>query len=289
VLARFWRAAVVVAPAVLLAGAIGLVTGTAQAGTASAGVARTQTQLCQTVQKTGAACAFDEQIQMPLSMAVTGAARPEEGQQATVSWEISCSVNGNDSKTSSGNKVATTPFHLTLALPKSESGGCTVNASITLSGTASLAADLVYSTGVQVAVWIPTGDTRPGAPLATLMCMDDASYGGAPGAEALLESCSPIYASAWIYTSKHLIHHNLCLTDPRNGGIRTKVVLERCTGSADQTWSVIRGSKGNPSLQLAAHGGSFCLDDPKYSYRTGTALIVYTCNGGPGQFWTISS
>jgi hypothetical protein len=288
VLARFRRAAIIAAPAVLLAGAIGLVTSTAQAGSTSTSVARTQTQQCSTAQKSRPACSFDEQIQLPLSMQVTAAASPAEGQQATVSWQISCSVNGNDSKTSSGNSVKTTPFHLTLALPKSENGGCTVDANISLSGTASLKANLVYSTGTQVAVWIPTGDTRPGAPLATLMCMDDASYGGAPGAEAVLESCSYIYASAWTYSGDHLIHHGLCLTDPGNGGSGTKMRLERCTRSADQKWLAIRGKKGNPSLQLAAHGGAYCLDDPKLSGRTGTALTVYGCNGSNEQFWSFS-
>jgi hypothetical protein len=288
VLGRFRRVAFIAAPAVLLAGAIGLVTGTAQAGSASTSVARTQTQQCHTAQKSRPACSFDEQLQLPLSIEITASATPSEGQQATISWDISCSVNGNDSKTSSGNSVKTTPFHLTLGLPKSESGGCTVDANVTLSGSASLTANLVYSTGTQVAVWIPTGDTRPGAPLATLMCMDDASYSAAPGAEAVLESCDSIYASAWTYSGSHLTHHGLCLTDPGNGGGGTRLRLERCTGSADQKWTVIRGKKGNPSLRLAARGGSLCLDDPKLSGRTGTPLAVYGCNGSNEQFWSFS-
>ncbi len=34
---------------------------------------------------------------------------------------------------------------------------------------------------------------------------------------------------------------------------------------------------------LKANGGKYCLDDPAYSTRNGTQLIVYTCHDGANQ------
>jgi Ricin-type beta-trefoil lectin domain-like len=38
---------------------------------------------------------------------------------------------------------------------------------------------------------------------------------------------------------------------------------------------------------LKAHGGTLCLDDPAYSARNGTQLIVYTCKNGANQHWSL--
>ena len=38
---------------------------------------------------------------------------------------------------------------------------------------------------------------------------------------------------------------------------------------------------------LRDHGNTLCLDDPGYSTRNGTQLIVYTCNNGSNQHWSL--
>ena len=38
---------------------------------------------------------------------------------------------------------------------------------------------------------------------------------------------------------------------------------------------------------LRAHGNTLCLDDPGYSTKNGTQLIVYTCNNGSNQHWSL--
>jgi len=38
---------------------------------------------------------------------------------------------------------------------------------------------------------------------------------------------------------------------------------------------------------LQAHGGRLCLDDPAYSTKNGTQLIVYTCTDAANQKWSM--
>jgi hypothetical protein len=177
-----------------------------------------------------------------------------------------------------------TPFSTALGLPKSSAGACTLNASITLQGSGSLTATLNYSLAHQVTLWVPSGNTRPGAPLAILKCVT--ASGNTAGAKAVLGDCAAYYDTGWVPSGNRLIHHGLCLTDPRDGGIRTKLVLERCTGASDQAWSYSKGSAGYPQVVLKAN--RMCLDDPKYTERNGTPLIVFTCSGGVDQRWSLS-
>jgi hypothetical protein len=288
VLARFRLAVIGVVLAALLAGAISVLTGTARAGTARAsGQQSQQSQQCQS-RSVPASCSFGEEIQMPLTIAVTANAAPEQGQPASVSWTVSCSVNGADAKSTSGSTTTATPFSTQLTLPGSEGADCTVNASITLHGTGSLIAKLIYSLGKQVMISVPADAVLPSSPLAMFKCLTDLSDSKASGAKVVLGDCTTVYAGMWTYTGKLLVHRGLCLTDPRNGGIRTKLLLERCAGSADQTWSYRQEGQTYTALVLKAHDGTLCLDDPKYSVANGTPLIVFTCNGGPDQEWTFS-
>ena len=289
-LARYRLAAAAMAAAALVAGVIVSVSvsGTARAGmgdaspaAASAAVAgTTSTQQC-----TGhPVCQFAEEIKMPLAIAIT-AASSGAGQHATVAWTVSCQGGGAGLKSSAGSTAGATPLHVKLALPKSEGADCTLNATITLTGSGSVTGALVYTQGVQVMTSVPTGDRRPGAPLATFKCLTDYRDSHKSGAKLIRGDCSYTNASTWTFDGKHLLHSGMCLTDPRNGGSRTKVVLSKCTKSAaaDQTWSYRSGGQ----LVLRAHSGHLCLDDPKPSLSTGTPIIVFSCNGGATQQWTI--
>jgi hypothetical protein len=281
---------------VLIAGAVAInaLSGTARAGTGRvttvasvSSVGGQQSQQCRSVSAHQPSCSFAAEIQMPLSVSVAAGAAPEQGQQATIGWTVSCSVNGGPAKSTSGGKTAQTPFSDQLTLPKSEGGDCTVNSSVTLNGSGNLTGYLNYTLAVQVEVSVPTNIIRAGAPLAMYMCMTDSGDSTKAGTRALLEGCTAVYAGGWTYNGKLIGHRGMCLTDPHNGGVRTGLVLERCTGAADQSWSYTGGS--DPELKLKAYSGRLCLDDPKYSTKDGTPLIVYTCNGGPDEEWVFSS
>ena len=289
---RFRRSVIAAVPVVLLAGAgAGLVlTGTAQARPSgpekpavTSAASRPQNEQCQSRPGGLAQCSFAQEIQLPMSISVTADAG-QEGRSASVSWTISCSVSGVDIATVTGDKTGASPFTTPLTLPKSSSGACTVNVTIALVGSGSLTATLNYSLAHQVTIWVPTSNPPPGAPLAILKCVTAA--GNKAGSKAVLGGCPPTYSTAWVYSGTRLLHHGLCLTDPRNGGAWTRLVLEKCTGAADQAWSFTKGHTGYPQVVVKAR--SLCLDDPNYTEKTGTPLIVSGCNGGDAQRWDIT-
>lgn len=285
-LLRSRRSAVAVASVVLLAASLTsvLVSGSAQARPASATAAsRFQAQQCSSRPGGSASCSFAEDLTLPMSVSVTADASPE-GAGSSVSWTISCSVNGGKAANSSGTASGVTPFSTPLSLPKSSGGSCTLNAIVTLTGSGSLTATLNYSLAHQVNIWVPSGETAPGAPLAFLDCV--IASGNNIGSKAVLGNCDDYYDTAWVPSGNRLIHHGLCLTDPRNGGIRTQLALEKCTGASDQIWSFGKDSAGYP--QVVVRGNRMCLDDPKYTERNGTPLIVYSCNGNDEQRWSLS-
>jgi hypothetical protein len=292
VFVRFRRSAIAAVPVVLLAGAGAglLLTGTAQARPSgpdkpavTAAASRPQNEQCQSRLGGPAQCSFAQAIQLPMSISVTVDAA-ESGESASVSWTISCSVNGVHIATSTGDKTGVSPFTAPLTLPKSSSGGCTVNVTIALVGSGRLTATLNYSLARQVTLWVPTTNPPPGAPLAFPECVTAA--GNTAGSKAVLGDCPSTYATAWVYSGTRLLHHGLCLTDPRNGGAWTRLVLEKCTGAADQAWSFTKGHTGYPQVVVKAR--SLCLDDPNYTEKTGTPLIVSGCNGGDAQRWDIT-
>jgi hypothetical protein len=300
VLARYRRAALAAAPVVLIAGAVSVFAATADARTpspasdthaASQADVRTvhaqaeahdqQTQQCSST-SSPASCGFATEIDLPLAISVTAQASPSSGQSATVTWTVSCSVNGGTASSSTGSRSGTVPFQVALSMPRSENGDCTVNATTTLHGGGSLTAVLAYTLGAQMMVSVPTTDPTVSGPLAFFMCMTDSKQGHNVGAEVVLQSCSYLYVGAWTYNGKTLSHGGLCLTDPHGGKIRTKLVMEKCTGAADQTWTY---HEGGPFVLKSPH---LCLDDPKYTKVKNTPLTVYSCNGGPDEEWNLS-
>ncbi|HEY1623732.1 MAG TPA: RICIN domain-containing protein [Streptosporangiaceae bacterium] len=277
------------APAALIAGTVYALSGTADARTSSGTIARsTESQQCGSHAASQPSCNFAVDIQLPLSVSVAAKGSPETGQNATVSWTVSCSVNGGSISTRTGSHTGKTPYSVRLTMPSSESGDCSVNTTTTLQGIGSLAAVLTYSVAEKVMVTVPTGDMNEGAPLAFFMCLRDAKQSHAPGARAVLGSCNSVYMGAWTYNGKTLVHGGLCLTDPHGGGNRTKLLLEKCAGAADQTWThrVGAGQSDGPFVLKSPH---LCLDDPKYTKVINTPLTVYSCNGGPDEAWTLSS
>jgi hypothetical protein len=288
VLARYRRAAIAVVPALLIAGAISALSGTADARTADSSLARgQQTQQCQSSSSAHASCSFATELQLPLAIAVTAQANPASGQEATVSWTVSCSVNGGSTSSSTGTRTGATPFHVQLTLPNSESGDCTVNATTALAGSGKVTGILTYTLGEQVMIAINVTPTTLSGALFKWMCLTDAKQGRVHGAAAVLGNCSSIYVGAWTYNGKTLAHGGLCLTDPHGGWVGTKLVLEPCTGAADQTWKYTGAGQGSgPFVLKSPH---LCLQDPKDTQHVGTPLSILSCNGGSNEAWTLSS
>lgn len=290
------RAAVAV---VLLAAAIAAIA--AFAGSARAGTGASRTAVVKTVAAAAtpaatcqgrsggvSSCSISQEILMPLKINVWTDASPEQGQQATVSWSLSCTGNGGATNTS-GHTTGTVPFRTRVKVPQSGGADCMFSSSISLSGGGIVNAGLYPTLGNQVMISLPTGDTAPGAPLAYYKCMTDKYNSGKQGAQVVLGGCGSIYANTWYYDGTHFYHGGLCLTDPYNGGSGTRLILSRCNGSADQAWTY-RPQRGTDydEIVLHARGGHLCVDDPRRAQANGTRLAIFTCGGGPTQGWTIS-
>lgn len=61
------------------------------------------------------------------------------------------------------------------------------------------------------------------------------------------------------------------------------MILYTCTRASNGLWT--HSSDGE--YVLKAHSGKLCLDDPGYSTKSGTQLIIYTCKNSTNQHWTL--
>jgi hypothetical protein len=279
------RAAVVMVPVVLIVAAIAAFA--AFAGSARAGTSTVAAQPAATCQGSSS-CSLNQEVLMPLKINIWTDASPEQGQHGTVSWTLSCGGNGGTTNTS-GSTSGTVPFRTKLKVPQSGGADCQLSATISISGGGAVTAGLYPTSGSQVMISLPTGDTRPGAPLAYYKCLTAKYNSNRAGTPVVIGGCGSIYANTWYYDGTHFTHGSMCLTDPRNGGNRTRLVIDPCTGSADQAWSYRPQHRTvYDEIVLHAHGGTMCVDDKKNAAGNGSPLDLYTCNGGATQNWTLS-
>lgn len=116
------------------------------------------------------------------------------------------------------------------------------------------------------------------------MCADDSGNSSAPRAKVVIWKCSSTDAAqSWKFSGGQLIHGSLCVNDKASGGSGSPAILYTCSSAANDLWT--HNSQGE--YVLKAHGGALCLDDPAYSTRNGTQLIVYTCKNGTNQHWSL--
>jgi hypothetical protein len=278
----FRRAVVVVAAGVVTTGALtaSVLTMSAHAGSA----AQVNGVTCHIASGAKTACYLSESVAMPLSVAVSVTTQP--AQSATVSWSASCSRNGN-AAADAGSVTAMAPFQAKVPLPRTNGANCSVSANVTVSAQASLSAGFAYTQGRAVMLDMPEGANYSGQPQYALRCLADPGNNPALKAKVVVTGCEALFSQAWTFRNGELMHGRLCLTDPRNGGSRSKLIMYTCTGAADQIWTLGQASGAEAELVLKAHGGRLCLDDPKKSTRYGTQVIVYTCNNGVSQRWNL--
>lgn len=232
-------------------------------------------------------CLLAESVRLPLSVSISVSAQP--AQNATATWTISCARNAS-SVSATGTASAMTPFQAKVPLPRTNGADCSITANVTVNGQAGMSAAFMYTLGHQVTIDIPQGTNYSGQPIYAIKCLTDPGNNPARGTRAVIRGCEDLYSQTWTYRNGELIHGRYCLTDKGNGGARTKLILNTCTGAADQVWIYRPMGPHAPDGEfvLKARGGRLCLDDPKTSTADNTQQIVANCTGGNDQRWIMS-
>ena len=265
---RLSRTAAIFATAALAAGAI--------AATAASANASTTFGSC-SAQGDYATCDASGTAPNPVTLTVTVTASPN--QDVFVSWDTTCS-EGLSAGSSSGSFTAQTPVTRTISHPYAHPDSCIVAAGAQLqAGGNSVHVSLSYSQSAPVPAPV-AHEVRGYAG----MCADDSGNSRALGAKVVAWKCSASDAAqSWKFSGGKLIHGSLCANDRASGGSGSPVILYACSSAANDLWT--HNSHGE--YVLKAHGGTLCLDDPAYSTRNGTQLIVYTCKNGANQHWIL--
>jgi hypothetical protein len=230
-----------------------------------------------------ATCTETQQIDNPAAVTVGVTLTSGSSQDATVAWTADCSLSGRTAQTSGGS-TSVTPVSDAVALTFTDPDSCTVSATVVLSGTGGLLLSLTYTPAASPT---PSPSTAPTSAHEFKgyadKCLDDSGNGAADRTKIIIWTCNPRDgAQAWTYSHSELIHNGKCVNDQRFGGSGSKAILYSCNGAANEIWTHL----ANGELVLKANGGKLCLDDPAYSTRNGTQLIVYTCKNSSNQRWS---
>jgi hypothetical protein len=109
----------------------------------------------------------------------------------------------------------------------------------------------------------------------TNVCLYDAANSAANGTKVEIWKCDGQPAERWTYLQDPgpdgngtLVIHGKCATIGKSG----RIVLEKCTGAANQGWSLQLGTTNLLNLASGA-----CLNDPGDRTRNGTQLNVALC------------
>jgi len=266
-----------------------VVTGLLTAGTLTATMSAAHANVAGFCNGSGttATCTVTESITAPATVTVGVTATPTN-EEATVSSTVSCTLNGTTAALTAGT-TSETPAQDALALPATAAGQCTVTAVVTLPTTTSSEALTVALTYTTAASPSPSPSPTASAPAAGRViigygnkCVDDNGNSSANRAKVQIWTCNTSdKAQLWTYSSGELIHNGKCLNDQAWGGNRTKQILYTCNHALNELWTHL----ANGEYVLNAKGYKLCLDDPAYSTKNGTQLIVYTCKDSTNQRW----
>lgn len=219
-------------------------------------------------------CSASGTANRPLTITVTVTSSPDES--VSVYWDTVCS-QGSGAGSSSGSFTATTPVTRVISHPYHQPDSCDVAAAGGLNGT-----------GNSIEISIASSSTAPPPPVHAIKgydgkCVDDIANSAAKGAKVVLWSCDKTAAQNWSYSAGELHHNGECANDAGNAGNGGKVVLYPCSSAENDHWT----HQSNGQYVLESHKGTLCLDDPGYSKKNGTQLIVYTCRDTPNQRWSL--
>jgi hypothetical protein len=121
----------------------------------------------------------------------------------------------------------------------------------------------------------------------TTKCIDDAGDSAANDTPIVIWDCNSTPGEDFTAEADGTIQvKGKCLDIYRDEKTnKAPVELYACkpAGSdANQIWQLAGTTLVNPV-------SGKCLDDPRFNTADGTQLIIYTCNGGPNQDWTLSA
>jgi Ricin-type beta-trefoil lectin domain len=230
-----------------------------------------------------------------------------------ISYTITCTLNGTPQTiTSASTKYTASPAYVFPVIQPADPNSCSVTATASVPGTTLTAGspspspsasptpvvgtltfaidDDPNSSATASASPTPSASKTTTAPSVKQArgfdgkCLDDFGNKSAKRTKIGIWSCSSTDAAqGWTYSSDELKIHGLCLNAKGNGKSGSKTILWSCNGSANEIWI----HKSNQEYELKANGYKLCLDDPGYSIKNGTQLMVYACNNGPNQHWSL--
>jgi hypothetical protein len=261
---------------VAAAAATGLLTAGAIAASTAAASASTTFASC-SAQGQYAICDAAGTATSPVTITVSVTASPD--QDVYVAWDTTCS-EGLSAGSSSGSFTAETPVTRTISHPYSQPDSCIVSAGAQLqAGGNSVHVSLAYSQSVTAPA--PAAHEVKGY---AGLCADDSGGSSALRTKIVDWKCnSGDAAQSWSFSGGELKHGSRCMNDKASGGSGSAIILWSCNGASGERWT--HNSHGEYVLQ--AHGGTLCLDDPAYSTKSGTQLIVYTCKDSANQRWSL--
>jgi hypothetical protein len=242
-------------------------------------------------------------VTSPQTMELNAVSGPA-GMKVNLSWTVDCTLAGAD-QTKSGTAQSTTPAWQPLVLGFTNPDSCKVTATATLPGTTSttstatpnaptLTLNLDYNPQPGASS-SPTPSASPSSSSArppTVQqvrgfdgtCVDDSGNSSSIRAKVVIWTCNNAdQAQSWAYYGSELHHNNLCINAKGNGKSGSRVILWTCNGSANEIWI----HRSNGEYVEKANGYKLCLDDPGYSTRNGTQLMVYACHNSPNQHWSL--
>jgi Ricin-type beta-trefoil lectin domain len=270
-------------------------------------------------------CALSANINNPSTVTITVTDESANAyDEVNVNWTAQCTDNNNGELGTAGAPTSATPVTVNLTLPASADGTCSIAATVTLEPPSvppngatppNCVTPTAEPTATATTTATPTStptppcgtefravlsDTSASNPTASASssttsatvnevkgyggkCLDDKGNSSSNRAEVIIWGCNGSdQAQNWSASNGELVHNGKCLNDQGNGGNRSKVILWSCNGGANEKWT----AESNGELKLQSHGGAYCLDDPGYSTKNGTQLIIYTCKDSSNQKWS---
>lgn len=217
-----------------------------------------------------ATCVVSGAPNNPITITAAVTSSPDK---ANIDWSINCTQFTNQAS-STGTFTGKTPFTHTIPHPFSRPDECGVVVTASLSsGVGTIHMTLSWSSTPP-----PTAIKGYGG-----KCADDTGNSSADRNKIQIWSCNAGAAQNWAFSNGELVHNGKCMNDQASGGSGSKIILWSCDRASNELWT--HNSRGEYVLQ--AHSGTLCLDDPAYSTKNGTQLMVYTCNNGANQHWSL--
>lgn len=115
-------------------------------------------------------------------------------------------------------------------------------------------------------------------------CLDVPNQSQTSGTQLALWDCNSGANQQWTLTSARQlqVYGNRCLDPGSPGTSGSRAIISNCTGAAGQQWNL------NADGTVTNAQSGLCLDATGAGTANGTAVIVWTCNGGNNQKWTRS-